>query len=131
MAGHGCGRARELQAAASRLANWGMEMAVHEMAIDAHPSGSADCDVETAWHPIGRAEFKLEGHVRDGGIECSIWLSAPGVGGELPQVDSVNTRAWAWHPGRPYRLRVWSPAPGSWRFSSRRCPAPPACRSNS
>ncbi len=68
-------------------------MAVHEMAIDAHPSGSADCDVETAWHPIGRAEFKLEGHVRDGGIEWSIWLSAPGVGGELPHWPLDGRRA--------------------------------------
>lgn len=61
------------------------------------------------WHPGAPS-----GAVNWGGYGPS-GGELPGVGGELPMVDSVNTRAWAWQPGRPYRLRVWSPGSGRWR----------------
>ena len=61
------------------------------------------------WHPGAPAGAVNWGGYGPGGGEL------PGVGGDLPMVDSVNTRAWPWYPGRPYRLRVWSPAPGAWR----------------
>jgi len=61
------------------------------------------------WHPAAPA-----GAVNWGGYDPT-GRELAGHGGELPQVDSDNTRAWAWHPGRSYRLRVWSPAPGLWR----------------
>jgi hypothetical protein len=46
-----------------------------------------------------------------GGGELSGTTSA------LPEVDSVNTRRWAWSPGVPYQFRVWSPSAGAWRSS--------------
>jgi hypothetical protein len=30
-------------------------------------------------------------------------------------VDGPHTRHFAWSPERPYRFRVWSPTPGTWR----------------
>jgi hypothetical protein len=61
------------------------------------------------WHPAAPAGAVNWGGYGPDGNELG------GVGGDLPQVDSDNTRAWAWYPGRPYRLRIWSPDPGLWR----------------
>jgi hypothetical protein len=61
------------------------------------------------WNPAARAGAVNWGGYGPDGEEL------PGGGSQLAMVDSVNTRAWPWDPGTPYRLRVWSPAPGAWR----------------
>jgi hypothetical protein len=64
------------------------------------------------WHPGAPGHTAVNwGGYRPEGPEL------PGTESTLPFVDSANTRAWAWQPGRPHRLRVWSPAPGTWRAS--------------
>ena len=61
------------------------------------------------WHPAAPAGAVNWGGYGPRGQELA------GGGSQLAVVDSVNTRAWRWDPGSPYRLRVWSPAPGAWR----------------
>lgn len=61
------------------------------------------------WHPAAPGGAVNWGGYAPGGEEL------PGSGSELAAVDSANTRVWRWNPGVPYRLRVWSPVPGSWR----------------
>lgn len=61
------------------------------------------------WHPgTERGAVNWGGYFPGGG-------ELPGTPSALPEVDSANTRVWPWEPGRPYRIRVWSPSPGRWR----------------
>ncbi|MGA3219646.1 MAG: hypothetical protein ABSE77_11340 [Acidimicrobiales bacterium] len=61
------------------------------------------------WHPGAPA-----GAVNWGGYHAGGGV-LDGTGSDLPPVDGPHTRHFAWSAGRPYRLRVWSPAPGAWR----------------
>jgi hypothetical protein len=61
------------------------------------------------WHPAAPA-----GAVNWGGYHAGGGV-LDGTGSGLPPVDGPHTRHYAWSPGRPYRLRVWSPRPGAWR----------------
>jgi hypothetical protein len=63
------------------------------------------------WHPGSPGGAVNWGGYAQGGGELSGTTSA------LPEVDSVNTRRWAWSPGVPYQFRVWSPSAGAWRSS--------------
>lgn len=61
------------------------------------------------WHPAApRGAVNWGGYFPGAG-------ELPGTVSALPEVDSANTRAWEWLPGRPYRIRVWSPERGRWR----------------
>lgn len=63
------------------------------------------------WNPSAPGGAVNWGGYQQGGGELQ------GTPSELPEADSVNTRRWPWEAGVPYRLRVWSPAPGVWRAS--------------
>lgn len=62
------------------------------------------------WHPAAAA-----GAVNWGGYHAGGGGVLDGTGSDLPPVDGPHTRHYPWSPGRPYRFRVWSPAPGAWR----------------
>jgi len=62
------------------------------------------------WHPGAPA-----GAVNWGGYSAADGEVLPGSGSELPPVDGPHTRHYAWSARRPYRLRVWPPAPRTWR----------------
>ena len=90
--------------AVPRLYFWALQVGFSDLGRDL---GAAHTGLQ--WHPAAPA-----GAVNWGGY---------GPGGELldgsttglPEADGPNTRHYALAPARPYRLRVFSPAPGTWR----------------
>lgn len=60
------------------------------------------------WHPGAPTGAVNWGGYDENGRELI------GTPSSLPEVDSPNTLAWAWHPGRPYRLSVARGPTGGW-----------------
>jgi hypothetical protein len=61
------------------------------------------------WHPGAPG-----GAVNWGGYD-ETGRELEGTPSPLPQVDSANTVAWPWQPGRPYRFTVSAGPTGTWR----------------
>jgi hypothetical protein len=61
------------------------------------------------WHPGAPG-----GAVNWGGYDES-GHELPGAPSSLPEVDSQNTLAWPWQPGRPYRFTVSAGQSRTWR----------------
>lgn len=68
------------------------------------------------WHPGAPGGAVNWGGYYTGRAPPGTDGTLPGSGSALPPVDGgPHTRHFAWSPGRRYRFRVWSPAPGAWR----------------
>jgi hypothetical protein len=90
--------------AVNRLYFWALQVSFEDRG---RQLGGAHTGLQ--WNPAAPGGAVNWGGYHQGGGEL------PGTPSELPEADSVNTRRWPWSPGTPYRLRVWSPAPGAWR----------------